>query len=353
MWTNFVSQNKECIEKIIWKHYLDDQEVFRMCQLNRSTHSGLNPYDSYVVKQSIDLGKMMKIKSIDKFIFKKGINIQYPHFTYIKIGSYSHSYLKYLKRFNSIRTVDFYYPFTHMGKIRRGTFPSSLTRLYMPPKFEKDLFIGLFPPSLINLTLSEVFNLPIRINILPQSIRYLNVGYCFNQIIEKDILPGSLNSLIFGENFNKPISIGILPNSIRYLVFGSKFNQILLPNVLPTHLEILKFSFWSDFNQPIVLPLALKTLEFGYEFNQSLEIGSLPDSLQSLKFGPHYSHILQPKVLPSNLTYLQVAAGFDMSILLRPDVVPLTIKKIVWGIRTFNSIQELKISIINEQVSEF
>ncbi len=225
-------------------------------------------------------------------------------------------------------------------------FPPCLLTLEFDPFFTSPVE-GL-PPNLTELHLGVFFNE--RIHVLPPTLRVITFSQEYNKALP--VFPDGIESITFGTQFSQPLQVGCFPSSLISLVFGHSFNQELLPDVLPSRLTRLKLG--NDFNHVLhkdALPLSLTSLSMRGVYHYPLPKGGLfaslsmlsvlkaemcqpspgcfPDSLLVLKMGNHYfNDILQPQVLPPNLTLLDMGYSYNLPISLA-SIFPQTLVTLI------------------------
>ncbi|CAM9776552.1 unnamed protein product [Ectocarpus sp. 12 AP-2014] len=117
--------------------------------------------------------------------------------------------------------------------------------------------------------------------------------------------------------------------------FGNTFEGSFEAVAWPPRLKLIKFGFWSRFNQPIagvVLPSSLKQLHLGASFNQPIENVVWPPFLDELTFGQDFNQPIEQAKFPASLTHLifDGSSFFDQPI--EQVAWPTSLRQLTFGV---------------------
>lgn len=140
----------------------------------------------------------------------------------------------------------------------------------------------------------------------PRAVTYLRLEDEVTELSSE--LPQGLETVIFGRDFRH---LPPFPSSLTRMVFRGAFSQAIPPQTFPPSLTDLTFTL---FDHPLegVLPTNLRSLNLGDSFSfPLLRAGVFPASLTTLIFGHDFDEVVEPGVLPPNLTCLEFQGRFN------------------------------------------
>ena len=359
------------IRSMVWA-YMDDRSAIQYLSTCRSLH---RIYHSYPLKQLLTVGQFSRAEYMNNRVNRYSLWLaclagylckrplprfgccdrdgitnrpmsglmrstpsSIPRVTFV-VGTVRSSLLPYLKHIEEADVADD----SSLPIGPHNPLPHSLRTLRLHDSPKLTLKPNTLPSRLTSLTLGRLKSgAQLRPGVLPHSLVSLHLTGEFNtrSPIAQGVLPPTLKRLEVDE-WKLPLSDLAMPASLVHLRVHMLNSDTIQPGTLPPNLEVLQLEGFFDQPHPIsagVLPSSLRVLHLMGCYSQRFTyktFGAL-QQLEELHLSHHYSHPLQPHLLPASLRVLRLGTLWEP---VRYDALPPYLERLMVRIVDWRNVE--------------